>query len=56
MLSRMTGGKVEDVARPFAYASFLDMARASAGADRPQHRRNAAPRDRHAVHARALDV
>ena len=28
MLSRMTGGKLEDVARPFAYAPFVDMARA----------------------------
>ncbi|MBP6775017.1 MAG: hypothetical protein KA154_18665 [Gemmatimonadaceae bacterium] len=28
ILSRMTGGKVEEIARPYAYASFIDMARA----------------------------
>lgn len=28
ILSRMTGGKVEEIARPYAYSSFIDMARA----------------------------
>ena len=45
MLSRMTGGKVEDVARPFAYASFLDMARAVLA----QTGRNTAGMPRHEI-------